>query len=300
MTSSRRVVLLLCGLIIPLGICIALASILWSGTAPPSAAVLSMRGDPVTLYGIGVYRYIPKMLGSGFVAQDLVLIGALVCLGYFTVALGRGTSRALIPCLGVLGYLCYVYASMALGAAFDWAYPAYVVLFSACVFALWLAAGDSLKELAPPDLPRRGLAVFIACAGVATFVIWAPQLGADLLAGRTPARLDTQMTTVTTSLDLGLTVPLCLIAAVLSWRGQVTGHVIAFPLLGCLVGLFPWIILATILQIRAGIVFTTAEIIGPIGGFAAMGLGGAWFLHQAWRGAAVRDSDQDSPDLRLQ
>ena len=56
-----------------------------------------MRGDPVTLCGIGVYRHNPMMLGAGYAAQDLGLIGALLCLGYFAVVLVRGTDRALIP-----------------------------------------------------------------------------------------------------------------------------------------------------------------------------------------------------------
>jgi hypothetical protein len=297
MNSSRSVLLMLCALIVLLGLCTAVVSIFWAGAAPPAITVASVRGNPVTLYGVGVYRYNPPMLGAGYAAQDLVLFGAWACLGSAAVAFLRGMDRALIPCLGALGYLCYVYASMALGAAFEWTYPVYILLFSACVFALWLAARNAVQVLVPPDPPRRGMAVFIAFAGVCTFAIWATQLGADLLAGRTPARLDTQMTSVTTTLDLGLIVPLCLIAAGLIWGGQVKGHIIAFPLLGCLLGLFPWIIVATIFQVRAGVVFTTAEIIGPIGGFASLGLGAAWFLQDAWRGAAISRPDLGFPDM---
>jgi hypothetical protein len=297
MNSSRSVLLMLCTLIVLLGLCVALFSILWAGAAPPAITVVSVRGNPVTLYGVGVYRYNPLMSGAGYAAQDFVLIGALVCLGSAAIAFLPGIDRALIPCLGALGYLSYAYASMALGAAFDWAYPAYTALFSVCGFALWFAARNAIQVLVSPDPPRRGLAAFIAFAGVCTFAIWAAQLGADLLAGRAPARLDTQMTSVTTTLDLGLIVPLCLIAAGLTWRGQVMGHVIAFPLLGCLLGLFPWIIVATMFQVRAGIVFTTAEIIGPIASFASLGLGAAWFLHDAWRGAVVSRSKHGLPDM---
>jgi hypothetical protein len=297
MNSSRSVLLILCTLIVLLGLCTAVVSIFWVGAAPPAITLVSVRGNPVTLYGVGVYRYNPLMLGAGYAAQDRVLIGALVCLGSSAVAFLRGIDRALIPCLGALGYLSYVYASMALGAAFDWAYPAYIVMFSACVFALWFAARNAIHVFMPMELPRRGMAVFIAFAGFCTFVIWATQLGADLLAGRTPARLDTQMTSVTTTLDLGLIVPLCLIAAGLIWGGKVMGHVIAFPLLGCIVGLFPWIIIATIFQVCAGIVFTTAEIIGPIAGFASLGVGAAWFLHDAWRGVKLNRPDHGLLDM---
>jgi len=271
-------------LIIPLGLAAALAGLLWTGSPPPALEVTSVRGEAVTLYGEGVYRYNPLMLGAGFPPQDAVLILALAVLGWGAALWLRAQDRALVVLLGALGYLWYVYASMALGAALDWLFPAYVALFSATTFALWIAGREALARLDPTLLPRRGLALFLTLAGIATFTIWAPTLFADLAAGRTPPRLDTQTTKVTHTLDLGLIVPLCLIAAVKTWRGQVMGHVIALPLLGCLLGLLPWIVVATIFQIRAGVEFTLPELIGPIAGFAVLGLGGAWFLRGAWRG----------------
>ena len=102
------------------------------------------------------------------------------------------------------------------------------------------------------------------------------------------------MTRVTTTFDLGLIVPLCLVSADMIWRGQIMGHVIAFPLLGCSACLFPWIIVATIFQVRAGIDFTPAEITGPIAGF---GLGAVWFLHRAWRGEALSRPEHGLPDM---
>jgi hypothetical protein len=281
--SHSRSLPLIALLILPLGLFAALAGLFWAGAAPPALEVTSVRGEAVTLYGQGVYRYNSLMLGAGFPAQDVVLIIALAVLGWGVFLYLRGQDRSLVIVLGVLGYLWYVYASMALGAALDWLFPGYVALFSASSFALWLAGREGLGRIDPAPLPRRGLAVFLAMAGLATLAIWAPSIVADLAAGRTPPRLDTQTTKITHALDLGLIVPLCFIAAVKVWRGQAMGQVIALPLLGCLVGLFPWIVLATIFQIRAGVEFTTPEMIGPIGGFAVLGLGGAWFLHQAWR-----------------
>lgn len=274
----------LLALVIPLGLAAALAGLVWTGAPPPALVVTSVRGEAVTLYGAGVYRYNPLMLGAGYPPQDAVLIAALAVLGRGAALWLGGRAQGLVAVLGALGYLWYVYASMAFGAALDWLFPAYVALFSATTFALWIAGRAACARLDPARLPRRGLAAFLALAGLATFAIWAPELAADLAAGRTPLRLDTQTTKVTHALDLGLIVPLCLIAAAGVWRRSAMGHVLALPLLGCIVGLFPWIVLATIFQIRAGVAFTTAELIGPIAGFAVLGLGGAWFLRRAWAG----------------
>lgn len=284
-TPSLSILLLL---ILFLGLFASLVGLFWAGPPPPALDVTSVRGEVVTLYGQGVYRYNPLMLGVGFPPQDAVLIAALAVLAWGLLLWQGGQARALVVVLGTLGYFWYVHASMALGAALDWLFPAYVALFSAATFALWIAGREGLGRIDPAVMPRRGLAVFLALAGIATFAIWAPPILADLAAGRTPARLDTQTTKVTHTLDLGLIVPLCLIAATKIWRRQALGHVIALPLLGCIVGLFPWIVLATIFQIRAGVEFTTPEMIGPIGGFAVLGLGGAWFLRSAWRGMTER------------
>ena len=102
---------------------------------------------------------------------------------------------------------------------------------------------------------------------------------ADVWAGRISARLDTQMTTVATSLYLALIVHLCLIAAVLFWRRRLMGPAIAYPLLGCIVGL--------------------VEIVGPVAGFVGLGLGRARFLYGAYRGAMARISEQLSPETRV-
>lgn len=275
---------LLAALILALGLPAALAGLLWTGEPPPLREVNSVRGEAVTLYGLGVYRYNPLMLGAGFPPQDVVLLLALAVLGWGMVLRLQGRRRAHVVLLAALGYLWYVYVSMALGAALDWLFPAYVALFSASSFALWVAGSEAMDRIGAPSDAHRGLTAFLLLAGLATFAIWAPSIVADLAAGRTPARLDTQTTKVTHAIDLGLIVPLCLVAASCVRRRLAAGHVLAWPLLGCIVGLFPWIVLATLFQIRAGVDFTTAEAIGPIGGFAVLGLGGAWFLWRAWRG----------------
>jgi len=123
-------------LILALGLFAAFAGLLWNGAPPLAPEVTSVRGEAVTLYGQGVYRYNSLMLGAGFPPQDAVLIVALAVLGWGAFLYLRGQDRALVILLGVLGYLWYVYASMALGAALDWLFPAYVTLFSASTFAL--------------------------------------------------------------------------------------------------------------------------------------------------------------------
>jgi hypothetical protein len=249
---------------------------MWQGSAPPELVVTTVRGDTVALFGEGAYRYNSVFHGWAFRAQDAVMALALL-VALWSVLFMRG-ARALAVLMAVLGYVLYAYASTALSAALDWLLPLYVLLLSLSFFALWRAGRGAVAGFERPGLPGAGLAGFLALAGIGTLTIWAPALLADVAGGRTPPRLGMQTTPVTHVQDLALVAPLSLVAAVLVLRGRPLGHMIALPLIGCILFLLPTILLATLLQVRAGIVFTPPEWIGPIGAFAALGLLAGWFL----------------------
>lgn len=79
-------------------------------------------------------------------------------------------------------------------------------------------------------------------------------------------------------LDLGLITPATFIAGVLIWRRNPVGYLVAFALLVLEVMLTPMIATQTVSQLLAGIAFTPAEIIGPMIGFATLGLFALWVL----------------------
>ena len=249
---------------------------MWQGPPPPELVVQTARGDAVALFAEGAYRYNALFHGWAFRAQDAVMALALL-VALWAALLMRGP-RALAVLLAVLGYILYGHASLVLGAALDWLFPAHLAVFSLSLFALWRAGAGALPGLARPDLPRGLLAGFLALAGIGTFAIWAPQLLAELSSGVTPARLGVQITPVTHALDLALVAPLSVVAAIMVARRRAGGHVLALPLIGILLFLLPTIGLATALQIHAGIDFTTVEYVGPIGTFLVLGLLAAWFL----------------------
>ena len=249
---------------------------MWQGPPPPALEVVTARGETVTLFGEGAYRFNPVFQALAYRAQDAVMALALVVALWATLFM-RG-ARAIALLLAVLGYIFYAYASMALGAAFDWLFPAHVALLSLSLFALWRAGRKGAVVLAGAAVPRVGLGAFLLLAGLGTFAIWGVPLLSELSLGLTPALLATQTTLVTHALDLGVIVPFALVAAVMVLRGRVGGHVIALPLLGCILFLLPTIMVATVLQMQAGYEFTLQEWVGPIGAFAVIGLIAGWFL----------------------
>jgi hypothetical protein len=184
--------------------------------------------------------------------------------------------------MGMLGYFFYVYASMALGAAYNQLFLIYIALFSASLHAFVLALmsidRQALHSRFPTGMPRRGIAAFMFASSLVTLVVWLSPLISVLLQGQPPKLLDSYTTVVTDVLDLGIIVPAAFISGVLLLRRNVLGYLIAFPLLTLIVLLLPGITLSTVNQVAAGISFTTDEIMGPISGFLILGLVAIWIM----------------------
>jgi hypothetical protein len=87
-----------------------------------------------------------------------------------------------------------------------------------------------------------------------------------------PDHLDSYTTMVTYALDLVIVTPATFISGILILQGAVLGSLLAMHLLVLIVLLAPQIALSTDFQRSAGLPFTTGEMIGPVAGFALLGL----------------------------
>lgn len=128
----------------------------------------------------------------------------------------------------------------------------------------------------PGKLPRRGPGIFMLAGGAVTLVVWSAPLLASLVAGGTPDRLDVYATKVTEALDLATITPAAFTSGVLILRGRALGYVIAMSLLVLEVMLAPLIGTQTVMQLRADIVLSPGEIIGPLAGFVVLALLALW------------------------
>lgn len=241
----------------------------------------TVRGQTVEMYGRGLYRYDSLFTGATYKANDAVtLVLAIPLLVLLTVFYWKGSLRAGLLLTGMLSYFSYVYATMALNAAYNSLFLVYVALFSASFFALLLALrsidSQALAARFSPTLPRRGPAAFLFAGGLLTLVVWLSPLLDALRQGVAPALLETYSTPVTFALDLAIVTPATFVVGGLILRRAPLGYCLAFPILGLILMLGPTITAATVNQVRAGIQFTTAEAAGPIGGFGLLGLLAIW------------------------
>lgn len=252
---------------------------------------MNVRGQAVPMYGQGLYRYDTLFTGAANRGNDgVTLLVAIPLLAYATLRYRQGSLRGSLLLLGTLVYYLYLYGSYSLGIAFNPLFLVYIALFSLSLFTFVLIFTTidrpMLAEHLAADLPRRGIASFMIVSGLVTTVIWLQPLLDALLQNRTPALLGSYTTTITDVLDLGIITPSLLLAGIWIWRRNPLGYLIAFALLVLELMLTPMIVAQSISQLQAGIAFTPAEIIGPISGFAVLGLLALWVMVILQRGTA--------------
>lgn len=263
-------------LMIALALVAVAAGFLWPGEGA-TFTFTSLRGQEVQIYGRGLYRYDTLFVGAANRGNDVVtLLLAVPLLAFTTWLYRRGSLRGGLLLLGTLVYFLYLYASYALGIAFNPLFPLYIALFSASLFAfVLLFTALARQDVLTPylaQLPRRGVAIFMFASGVVTLVVWLLPLSAALARNALSPLIGSQTTNITDVLDLAIITPATFIAGTLIWRHNPLGYLVAFSLLVLEVMLTPLIMAQTISQLLAGIVFTPAEIIGPMIGFATLGL----------------------------
>ncbi len=238
----------------------------------------TVRGEDVLLFGHGLYRYDSLFSGANYRAQDVVTLALGVPLLIVTLLLyRRGSFRGGFLLSAVLGVFLYVYASMSLMAAFNPLFLLYVALFSLSLFGMILVfrqLENSGPNLDLEQMPARGPAIFMFAAGAVTLVVWLLPLVTAIITGSVPPRLDHNTTMVTDALDLAIITPSTFLCGALLLRRKMVGYITAMPLLGLIIMLLFLISGGTISQIAAGIAFSPGEIIGPIAGFAILGVFG--------------------------
>ncbi|GAB4534001.1 MAG: hypothetical protein Kow0063_16710 [Anaerolineae bacterium] len=283
------VVIGLSSLVAVLALIAAAIGLFWKDRGTPFPFT-TLHGQTAQIYGQGLYRFDTLFIGAGYKGQDAVALFIGIPLLVTSIVLyRRGTVSGQLLLTGTLGYFLYLYASMALGAAYNRLFLVYIVLFSASLFAFVQVFSSvdlaSVASQISAGLPRRGLAIFMFAAGFVTLVVWCAPLVVALIRGGPPDRMDSYTTMVTYALDLAIITPATFLCAILILRSNPLGYVIASPLLTLIVLLSPQIILSTLFQRSAGVPFTTGEMVGPVAGFVVLGLVAAWLLIALLRGA---------------
>lgn len=265
-----RAVLVLGAVVVALATFAAAAGLLWPGGDGPSTFT-SIRGEQVDVFGEGVYRYDSDFKAGANRGSDLVtLVVAAPALAVALLRYRRRSVGAALAVVGLLTWFVYVYASMAVGTAYNELFVVYVGILSAAVYGI-----AATVTAVPGDVVRRrlaglrvaGMRRLLFASGAITAVVWFVPLVAAAIGGEPPKLLGHSTTMVTEALDVALITPATFVTAWLLGRRHVAGYLLTAGLLTLLVALLPMIGAQTVFQLAAGIDFGPGEIIGPIAGF---------------------------------
>jgi hypothetical protein len=194
----------------------------------PLVALAAVGG----LFIPGLYRDAPTIVAA-MQGQDLVTLLATGALLIALLGARRGSDRATLAWIGLLGYVGYTYIGAAFSYAFNAFFLLYVALFSLSSFALVAAATGidavALRERFDPTHPRRSVAIFLGLLALVLTLLWLGQILPFYTTGVVPAILTLAKvnTWYVWALDLGLIVPLALLGAIWLWQQKPWGYVLA-------------------------------------------------------------------------
>ena len=232
----------------------------------------------------GLYRdtawVVPQNRGTDFVTLCVALPALCIALR----ASQRGSVKGIIIWFGLVGYMCYVYAGASFAYAFNEFFLIYVALLGLSIATL-VALGRGIDPRAVQSAfdagtPRRGAAGFSLLLAVMLCVLWLGQIVPFLTSGTIPTSITLSggLTMFVYVLDLGIIVPVAVLAAVWLRRGLPWGSVLAGFILIKAATMGLSLVSMTWFAVRAGQSVDTGLAVLWIA-IAASGLGlSVWFL----------------------
>lgn len=255
--KNTFIILLLAYVIIPLAFIAAATGIFWQGTGE-SYSFQTLRGETVQIRGHGLYAFDTVNSSSQEVGQDVVSLILGIPLLVAGIALTRkGSLRGRLLLTGALGYFLYTYGAMSFLTAFNPFYLIYVALFSLSLFGFILALSGLdavyVAEHISGKFPRRLIAVYFIIIAAFLSLTWLGLVVPPMLSGKPPAGLESAITMVIQSLDLGVIVPTALITAILLLKKRPWGYTLASVVLLKILSMGAALIAMIINQVREGV-----------------------------------------------
>jgi hypothetical protein len=171
------------------------------------------------------------------IGQDIVNLVAVVVLCIAAYFANKGSAKAFLVWSGVLLYLLYAYSIYAFDVHFNRLFLVYVAIVGLSFYALVGSVIhlhlDGLQAYFSANTRARLVSVFFLILGIVFSLLWLREEISALITGNIPpsvtqANLPTNPVHI---LDLGLYLPAILMTALLLWRRNLLGYLLAGPLL---------------------------------------------------------------------
>ncbi len=228
--KNQSVLKILIPLIALLGV-FAASMGLFDQTSGDPYAFTSHRGEEVMINGHGLYFYDTVSSAAQQQGNDIVTLVVGVPLLVVSAWLAfRGSLRGQLLLTGILGFFLYTYMSMCMLTSFNALFLVYVALFALSLYAFILCMMSFDLAILPQHfserLPRGWIAGLLFVIGGFLSLAWLGKVVPPLMQNLTPA-LENTTTFVIQAMDLGLIVPLAVLAGVLLLRRSAWGYLLA-------------------------------------------------------------------------
>jgi hypothetical protein len=173
----------------------------------------------------------PQAIVPAMRGQDLITLLVLPVMVWSLLAVRRGSARATLVWIGLLGYVFYTYAGAAMAYYVNVFTLVYVALFSLSMFALVTALTGldvaALQRRFDACVPRRSMMGYLAMIALVLVLLEIGQNVGFIMTGTLPKGVSLAGGTsyYVYGLDLGIVVPLSLLSAYWLWRKQPWGYV---------------------------------------------------------------------------
>ncbi|PKO99864.1 MAG: hypothetical protein CVU13_04495 [Bacteroidetes bacterium HGW-Bacteroidetes-8] len=258
-------------LVILVAIFVSLASIsgIFSKGGPGNYDYTSIRGEKVTLYGIGLYRHMSADVAIQGIAQDYVtlFIGVPLLLISFFWAM-KGSLKGRFMLAGVLNYLFITYLFYMNMAMYNQLFLLYIALtgttFFAFVLSLLSIDIQKLPEQFNEKAPVKFSGIFLIVNAVIIALLWLSIIVPPLIDNTIyPDSVDHFTTLTVQGFDLSLLLPISFLGGLLLLKRSRFGYFISTVTLIFLSILMTALVAKIIAMANAGVNVIPAIFIIP-------------------------------------
>jgi hypothetical protein len=185
----------------------------------------------------GVYRDAPTWAAQARGTDLVTLTVAVPSLAISMLLTARGSRRAGVVWLGVLGYSLYMYVISAFDVVFNPLFLVYLAVLSLSLFALVALLirldADEVQAHFDRGLPRRTTGGYLVGLATLFLLAWLRDIIPAIVRGNSPDSLNgtTLPTNPVHVLDLSVLLPLAALSGVWLWQRRPWGYLLAGALL---------------------------------------------------------------------
>lgn len=238
---------------------------MFSNQGPGEHTFTTLEGLTVSIYGKGLYRQDSVTMAIQARAQDAVtlLLGIpLLCISLYLSRKNSLKGRLLLT--GTLGYFLYTYLVYTFVAMYNGFFLLFVILMSLSFFAFILAMlSFDLHQLSKsfnPKLPVKFIAGVLLFLSAAVGIMWLGRIIPPLVNGNPNLSLEHYTTLVIQGVDLGILIPVSVLAAVMMIQKKTFGYLLTSVLTIKMITLLTALTVMIIGQAYAGVQMSIVEM----------------------------------------